>query len=120
MAKSLYETVPQSLSGKFGVLTNAYICVSILIATLCGVFLPANEEDYGEDKMWRFIFAFPIFFALINMALLKLYFTEEPVGYSIAQKKDKQAIKFLKKIYTTPSHLSEDQANDAYTDFITI
>lgn len=32
VAKSLYETVPESLSGTFGTLTNLYICVGAMIA----------------------------------------------------------------------------------------
>jgi hypothetical protein len=48
-AKSLYETVPQSLSGTFGVLTNMYIAFSIMLATISGVLLPTDEADYEND-----------------------------------------------------------------------
>jgi hypothetical protein len=120
MSKALYETVPQSLSGQFGVLTNLYICFAILLATIVGVMLPTDPVYYSEDKMWRVIFAFPIFFAVIQMALLLVYFKEEPVSYCIALKKDKQAIRFIKKIYSTPASLKGDDLTKVYTDFIEI
>jgi hypothetical protein len=36
VSKCLYETVPESLSGTFGTLTNMYACLAGMIAALLG------------------------------------------------------------------------------------
>lgn len=40
VSKCLYETVPESLSGTFGTLTNMYACVGGMICALLGTLLP--------------------------------------------------------------------------------
>jgi MFS family permease len=107
MAKSCYETVPQSLSGTFGVLTNLYIAFSMMLATITGILLPSDSADYNEDRMWRVVFSLPILFAVLQMLIMLIYFREEPVGYCIALKRDDEAIRFVKKIYSVPKGLSE-------------
>ena len=49
VSKSLYETVPESLSGTFGTLTNLYACIGGLIAALLGLILPHEPSLYKDD-----------------------------------------------------------------------
>ena len=58
--------------------------------------------------MWRVIFAFPILFAGLQMALCVLYFKEEPILYSIAKNKDNQARALIAKMYTTTNAKTEE------------
>jgi len=49
MGKSLDETVPQKYSTMFGCQTNTFICISVFLAMIMGLLLPADEAEFATD-----------------------------------------------------------------------
>ena len=59
--KAVQETFPSTLVGLYGSSSGAFLAIGVFVVALIGgVTLPANEEDYMEDKMWRLSYAFPL------------------------------------------------------------
>ena len=44
MAKSINETVPASAKGQFGIFTNAYLRIGIMLLFFLGAILPDEPE----------------------------------------------------------------------------
>jgi MFS family permease len=83
MSKSIYESVPEELSGMYGTLTNVFIAFGIMLTTLTGLVLPINREDFADDEMWRFVYACPIFIAVAQILLFLFVFKNEPILFSV-------------------------------------
>ena len=65
MAKSVDETFPGDLASRFGVITNAFNTIGImLVFFLSGAIIPENEKDYKNNETWRIIYALPCIIAL--------------------------------------------------------
>lgn len=99
MGKSIDETLPSELSGKFGTFLNTYICVGVMGCFFLGALLPTDEADYVNDEMWRVIYAFPILIAIIQITLFLFIFKEEPIAYSIAMGRDDEAKRLMRRVY---------------------
>ena len=46
MSKSIIETIPGELSGQFGIMTNGFFGIGVMLMTFLNLILPKNEEDY--------------------------------------------------------------------------
>ena len=75
MAKSVDETFPGDLASRFGVITNTFNSIGImLVFFLSGAILPADTADYESDETWRIIYALPCVIALTQILLFVLVF----------------------------------------------
>ena len=99
MGKSIDETMPPRLVGIFGIQTNFLITVGIMFAMFLGAILPQNEADYLDDKNWRIIYAMPGVFAVVQIVIYLTILREEPINYCIANGRDEEALKLIKRVY---------------------
>ena len=99
MGKAIDETLPVSISGKFGTLTNTYICFGVMGIFFLGVLIPEDPDEYVNDEMWRLIYAMPIFIAIIQIVLFLFVFKEEPIAYSIGMERYDEAEKLMRRVY---------------------
>jgi len=111
----MYETVPESLSGTFGTLTNLYACVGGMQCALLGMILPHEPSLYKDDQMWRVIYLGPLIWAAIQIYLIRTFFPEEPVIFSISKANIDDAKSLVSKIYTFNDH---DQRDEIISQFI--
>lgn len=88
LTKSIYETVPSELSGLYGNFTNLFICGGIMLVTLCGLILPTDKADFVSDESWRFIYAMPIVFSIVQMLLFLIVYRSDPILFSIGKGDD--------------------------------
>ena len=68
--KSILESVPSDLTGKFGSMISMYGTVGIVLMQALGLLLPNDKQDDWQDKfkqteMWRVCFAFPGFLSAV-------------------------------------------------------
>ena len=99
MGKSIDETLPISISGKFGTLTNTYICIGVMGSLFLGVLIPEDPEDYVNDEMWRVIYAMPIFIAILQIVLFLCVYKEEPIAYAIGMERYDEAERLMRRVY---------------------
>ena len=94
MAKSINETIPASAKGQFGILTNAYLRIGIMLIFFLGAILPEDDDKEGmkKDQRWRIIFALPCLIAIAQSACFLFIIRQEPVGYNIAKDNDEEAL----------------------------
>jgi MFS family permease len=97
--KSIVETVPMKYSGAFGAMTNIFLNIGAMLCSVLGMALPADEEDYKEDEMWRLTYGFPIVLAVIQVILMAAIFRWEPIDYSIKNGNDEAALHMLHRLY---------------------
>ena len=69
MSKSIVETIPGELSGPFGIMTNGFLAVGVMLMFFLGAVLPQEGSDYADDENWRIIFAVPIAIAATQLIL---------------------------------------------------
>ena len=108
MSKSIVETIPGELSGQFGIMTNGFIGIGQMLMFFLGSVLPQEEAAYKGDENWRIIFAAPIIIASAQLILFIFVFREEPIDFSIGTDRPNEAIKLMKKVYTRPHGLANE------------
>ena len=79
--KLLDESLPINLVSIFGLFTNAYICLGIALGTVIGCWLPDPKDTSAleDDHFWRFAFAFPIFFCVLELLSLLCILTTDSI-----------------------------------------
>ena len=115
MGKSIDETLPIAISGKFGTLLNTYICVGVAGCLFLGALLPSDKADYGKDEMWRVIYAFPIFIGILQIVLFHFFFKQEPTVYCISMGRDDEAKTMMHRVYKKADN-QNDQEFEALID----
>jgi len=100
MAKAIDETMPPSVKGQFGIATNAYLRIGIMLIFFLGAILPETPEEMKEDDVkWRIIFSIPIWLSIVQIVCYLCCIREEPVGFNISNGNDEGAKALLKKVY---------------------
>ena len=79
--------------------------------------LPTNEAEFTSDQNWRVIFAVPILFAVVQIALYLLVCPYEPLNFSIAKGNEAEAIGLMRKIYTVRQEAGKSSDDDVYLQF---
>lgn len=99
--KMLDETVPTSLLGAFGILTNTYICLGIFIGMLIGMGLPKDGdiEGFKKDEFWRVIYGFPLIFCILEFFIFLCIIRVDSIVYSIKRGWTDDAKYLIKKVY---------------------
>ena len=101
--KAVQETFPSTLVGLYGSSSGAFLAIGVFVVALIGgVTLPANEEDYMEDKMWRLSYAFPLVWVAWQVLMVTTTWKYEPIDYLIRNNRDEEARKFLPMIWDVP------------------
>ena len=109
-SKSIYETVPENVSGLFVGMTNFYITLGVMLATLAGVALPTNKDDFKDDEMWRLVYACPIIIALLQISLFIFVYKTEPILFCIRNNDDKSAQQIMRLVFKpSPNHKTEEE-----------
>jgi len=99
MGKSISETLPAHLSAQYGILTNISINFGVFVSFLLGLLLPTNPEDFATDEVWKVISAMSAFSGFLSIILWETVFTEEPVAFCIANDREEEAVRLLKRVY---------------------
>ena len=100
MAKSINETIPASVRGQFGIATNAYLRVGIMLIFFLGAILPDEPQEMVDDDIkWRIIFSVPFWIAILQILCWLLFVRQEPIGFSISNGNDEAAKDLLRKVY---------------------
>jgi len=100
MAKSINETIPASVRGQFGIATNAYLRVGIMLIFFPGIILPDEPQEMVDDNIrWRIIFSVPFWVAILQILCWLLFVRQEPIGFNIANNNDEGAKDLLKRVY---------------------
>ena len=82
--KMLDETVPADLLGAFGIATNTYICLGIGLAMIDpGLPEEGEIEAFKEDKLWRFVYGFPLVFCFLLQLSFMVFLKEDSIIFSI-------------------------------------
>lgn len=99
--KMLDETVPTTLLGAFGILTNTYICLGIFIGMLIGMGLPKDGdiEGFKKDEFWRVIYGFPIIFCILQFFVFLILIRVDSIVYSIKKGWTDDAKYLIAKVY---------------------
>lgn len=86
--RMLDETVPVHLIGSFGVYTNVYANLGILVCLLLGLGLPQGEnptdKELDADQFWRVCYGMPIPLLIIGIGTLMTVYREESLNFSIS------------------------------------
>lgn len=99
----IVETCPPNRLGLFGSLVNLGIVAGLSVYFLQGVFIPNNPAEYATTQVWRYIYAFPIPFAVANLVLFLWAFEFESLQFLIKRNKLEQARRFISRLYITES-----------------
>ena len=110
MAKSVDETFPGELASRFGVITNSFNTIGImLVFFLSGAIMPKDKSEYATTESWRIIYALPCIIALSQILLFVLVFKEEPIRYCVANDRETEAKAFMRKVYKKEVDMSEEE-----------
>lgn len=102
LPRTIDETVPFNMLGSFGIATNLAINGGQMIGMIMGLALPDayNYEGCKETYLWRIIFGFPWVLQFFTLLALLVWFKEEPIKYCIDNKRDDEALRHIKKVYS--------------------
>ena len=81
-------------------LTNIFINGGFVVCFALGLLIPKDPADFADDEMWKLVSAMPAFFSLITIMLWSLFFTEEPIVYSISVNREDEAKRHLSRVYS--------------------
>lgn len=95
MGKSIAETFPESQQSFYGMFVNITINFGFFFSFSLGLLLPTDDEDFASSEMWKVVTAMPALLGFISIMLWETVFTEEPVGYCIANEREDEAIRHL-------------------------
>ena len=109
MSKSINETVPSDLSGQFGIMTNGFISIGIMLSLFMGMVLTEDKAEYANDEGWRVIFAMPSIIALTQIVLFLFIFKQEPLDFCIGNQRLGEAKVMLKKVYKKAPDMDEEK-----------
>ena len=105
--RMLDETVPIHLLGSFGVYTNVYANLGVLLCLLLGLGLPQGENptdaELADNTFWRVCYGMPIPLLLIGMGIMMTVFTEDSINFNLQQGKRENAIALITQIYDEDS-----------------
>ena len=100
MAKAIDETMPSAVKGQFGIATNAYLRIGIMLIFFLGAILPEDKQEMVEDNVsWRIIFSIPLWLSILQILFYLCCIREEPVGFNISNGNEEGAKALLKKVY---------------------
>ena len=120
--KAVQETFPSTLVGLYGSSSGAFLAIGVfLVALIGGVTLPAEEEDYMEDKMWRLSYAFPLVWVVWQVLMVTITWKYEPLDFLIKNNRDKEAFEFLPMIWDVPKDAkcdTQEKRNRHFQRFI--
>lgn len=101
--KAIQETVPSKQNATFATSPGGFVGTGcFLVCFVGGVSLPADEENYADDQMWRLNYALPIIPMIIQLILLLVVWKVEPIDYNIKRNKDEDVMKMLVKLFDIP------------------
>ena len=118
--KMINETVPVYLLDTYGIITQQFFAMGLLLSLGFGLGLPSRDfnpeivdsesnnaaklEDIN-DHFWRVIYAFPALLNTIMLCNFLLFIKEEPIMFSLSEGNEESALKLIDKIY----HPNEDR-----------
>ena len=109
MAKSVDETFPGELASRFGVITNAFNTIGImLVFFLSGAVVPKDASNYSTNETWRIIYALPCVIALAQIILFLFVFKQEPIRFCVANDREAEAKAFMRKVYKKEQDMSDE------------
>jgi len=118
LSKSIIETVPEKYTGMFGSLSNFYIALGVMLATVSGLVLPHDSAYYEETEWWRFVYACPIIICIVQLSLFTFYWKEEPINYSVALGEDEKAKSMMARVLKAPNATTPEETDAAYNAYI--
>lgn len=95
----IVETCPPNRIGLFGSLVNIGIVTGLSVYFLQGIFIPNNPADYASTQVWRYIYGFPIPFAIVNLLFLFCKFRHDSLQFLIKKDKQIQALAVIRHLY---------------------
>ena len=96
------EMSPVKIRGEISSYYNTTLLIGIFASYLVSVGIPMEEtlKTDVSSGFWRFLFFFPIIFAIFRIFMLFSYFKFEPALYLLANDREQEAFEVLSKIYT--------------------
>ena len=64
-------------------LTNIVITIGFVATFVLSLALPTDPAKFEDDENWKLVSAMPAFFGVVTIMLWSLFFTEEPIAFSI-------------------------------------
>lgn len=110
----IVETSPPNRLGLFGSLINLGIITGLSVYFLQGVFIPTDQAEYATTEVWRYIYAFPIPFALTNLILFFCSFKFDSLQFLVKKNKLDEALKFIKCLYYSDNDYLHNQILDEF------
>ena len=72
MGKSIGETMPSSMTAKYGMLTNIFVNVGFMFCFVLGLLLPTDPAEFPTNEMWKVVSLMPALFGLLTIILWSL------------------------------------------------